>query len=240
MGPGKSGNDAEEDSSYNGRKAPETTPEHGLPEKTNARNLAIFNNSQRKLANESKISERAEPAPMACPENYDRSTIIMGLEYWQNAVDGELKLLFVLAGLSIFASAFFAFAVHQLRHKGESKWEEGFPKKDAFTRRISRIQRLIVSSVFLFLAVFGCMLSLLEVVTLKKDIRQNLPVITTTIEVESKFQIWGGSEYIVSDRTLYQILTSLPNAPLVKKGQYQIEYLQHSKWIIAAELVSGE
>lgn len=164
----------------------------------------------------------------------------MGLEYWQNAADGELKLLFVLAGISILAGVFFVFAVHQFRKKGESKWEEGFPKKDAFTRMASRIQRLIVSSVFLFLAVFSCMLSLFEVVTLKEDIRQNLPVLTATIEVKCKFQIWGGSEYIVSDRTLYQILTSLPNAPLEKKSQYQIEYLQHSKWIIAAEPVSGE
>jgi len=166
--------------------------------------------------------------------------MIMGLEYWQNAVDGELKLLFVLAGLSILASAFFAFAVRQLRQKGESKWEEGFPKKDAFTRTASRIQRLIVSSVFLFLAVFICMLSLFEVVTLKKDIRQNLPIVTATIEVECKFWIWGSAEYIISDMTLYQILTSLPNAPLVKKEQYQIEYLKHSKWIIAAEPLSDE
>lgn len=164
----------------------------------------------------------------------------MGLEYWQNSLDDELKFLFALAGVFILASGIFIFAVHQLRQKGESEWEKGFPKKDAFTRKVSRIQRLVVSSVFLFFAVSFCMLLLTEVLTLKKDIRQNLPVVTAAIEVEYKFQIWGGAEYIVSDATLYQVLTSLPNAPFEKKGQYQIEYLKHSKWIIAAEPLSSE
>ena len=157
----------------------------------------------------------------------------MNVEFWQSIQHQQIvsfSMLFVLA-LFLAAAAYVAYL--RLRTKENANWKAEFSTLRE-NRQFNRLRNALALGLMSFLCLALSIVQAVAIFRLHTDIRQELPLASTSGIVRSELSPLWGNTYIFLNDSVYLYTNDISGTTPQKGKAYEIEYLTHSKWIVRA------
>ena len=95
----------------------------------------------------------------------------------------------------------------------------------------NRIKNAAVLGVLSLLCLVLSILQLATILKLQSDLQHKLPIANTTGTVRGEYKFFFFDSYINIDGVLYRYSSEVPNTWPQKGNEYEVTYLEHSKFI---------
>ena len=155
----------------------------------------------------------------------------MNVEFWQSIQRQQIVAFSMLFVLALFLAAAAHVAYLRLRTKENANWKAEFSTLRE-NRQFNRLRNALALGLMSLLCLTLSIVQVVAIFRLHADIRQELPVASTSGIVRSELSPLCGNTYIFLNDSVYLYTNDISGAAPQKGETYEIEYLVHSKWIV--------